>query len=145
VVTPRVEIPQQDVIIEAPQIVAPTIQKTPEPAPLKYLDPRVVDSVGVRPHSRVEDAPVVINENAGPSGTGKIMEIRQTVKTENLAQPFLNKEEAEALGVCKWKLFSRTVKGLDNKKIAPNRLFTTIVNGRRFLITRGVHESIAHD
>lgn len=106
------------------------------------VDPKIVDGLGVKEHTKIEDAPVVVSEGAGASGTGKIVEIRQTVKRMNLPQPFITLEEAKELGKQSWKVYATKAVDKDGKLHKAKSLYTAIVHGRRFLITKDIHAKL---
>ena len=109
------------------------------------IDLNTTRTIGVREHSTVIDAPVIVKDNAGHTGTGKIMEIRQTVKNENLAQPFLTEAEAKQLGVQRWHPYKYKIVDMNKVKHEPESLMCCIVNERRFFISKQIYNNIDHN
>ena len=89
-----------------------------------------ISKVGIREHSKNVVAPVHVDTKG--DGT-KIMEIRQLVKKEKLAQPILTSSEAKKIGRQKWIPFRKT------------GLMTCVVQGRRFMVDMEVYNKIDHD
>jgi len=89
-----------------------------------------ISKLGVKEHSKKVVAPVHIDTKG--DGT-KIMEIRQTVKKEKLAQPVLTAAEAKKIGRQKWHPFRQT------------EMMTCVVEGRRFMVDMDVYNRIEHD
>lgn len=98
----------------------------------KKEEPKKVDvsELGIREHRLVSVQPVEVEERGGT----KIVEIRQTVIKKNLPQPLLELHEAKKLGRQKWHPF-RNMKDI----------FTTVVDGRRFLVEKHVYDELDKD
>lgn len=102
----------------------------------------ITRKIGERERTQIIDAPVIVKENAGHTGTGKIMEIRPTPVTQKVLQPFLNKEEAEQLGLQKWHLYAYKItdnEGVTHKK---QTVWTCVVNERRFFIPQEIYADL---
>lgn len=72
--------------------------------------------------------PNVIATGSDPSGKSitefesPMEQSGDRIKTMDILQPFLTKEEVEKIGICKWRLY----------RTKPDILYTTVINGRRF-------------
>ena len=110
-----------------------------------------IKDIGVREHTVMVDTPVVVATMSGPTGNTNIMEIRNVEKKMQLPQPFLDDEaEVLKLGVQKWHLYSGSTAKFNQLKMRPekvpaNTYMTTVIDGRRFLITKDMYERIEHD
>jgi hypothetical protein len=81
----------------------------------------IANEVGIRDAEILRESPSEVRKE----GTTSIMELGERRTVERVAQPLLTQKEVERLGICEWHRLKQD-----------KTLFTTVVNGRRFLLSQ---------
>ncbi len=109
-------------------------KKAPE-ARNQHINKDVVE-IGRREVVRIKDGPEIVATSDGPVvSPGQLRQVREVV-----AQPFLTEEEAIGLGKLVWHEYTGPMAPSNNGR--RTIIYTTVVNGRRFMVEAKVFAAL---